>query len=493
MESFDDQIDHMRKIFRGLDSYGPGSPAEQATRFRLEKMFPEVIKRAREKSMARTPQQQVDLLVSLSGFSPATTILAFELVRPKRLFVISSEGTTGSIDVINDHLVPRRLRASQFRHKPCDGTDPLAIYLLVKEEVAGLSSPARGLRGGGGRHEAGQPSVIIDITGGKKVMSAAAALAAWQLDLRLCYIDSRYDGEMRQPIPGTEELLILDNPTAIFGEQELDAALVTFRSGAFAAAQERFAALAESMSEPSRARLLRDIADLYQAWSDLDLARLSSLADQVGKGLADPRTRLSSATAEQLCEQLKFIGLLVQGGTFLQVLNFYVLGEHYSELHRTDFAALLYYRAVEGCFQQRLGLRFPGFDCASARYEPTGVPADDLLGRFNAIIERIGRPAVTAMPVKIGLMDAAVLLHVLDDSLLSRIDIQHAKGLSYLSKQTEARNRSVLAHGHECVTAQDCARLRTLALRCLRALWSLHRPGEDVDTLCRTLRFVREF
>ena len=483
----------MRKIFRGLESYGPGSPAEQATRFRLEKMFPEVIARAQEKSKARAPQQQVDLLVSLSGFSPATTILAFELVRPKRLFVISSEGTTGSIDVINDHLVPRRLRASQFRHKPCDGTDPLAIYLLVKEEVASLSSSARALRSGGGCHEAGEPSVIIDITGGKKVMSAAAALAAWQLDLRLCYIDSRYDSEMRQPIPGTEELLILDNPTTIFGEQELDAALVTFRSGAFAVAQERFAALAESMSDPSRARLLRDIADLYQAWSDLDLVRLSSLADQVGKGLADPRTRLSSATAEQLREQLKFIGLLIQNGAFLQVLNFYVLGEHYSGLHRTDFAALLYYRTIEGCFQQQLGLRFPGFDCASARYELMGEPADVLLGRFNAIIQGIGRPAVTALPVKIGLMDAAVLLRVLGDSLLTRIDIRHAKGLSYLSRQAEARNKSVLAHGHECVTAQDCVRLRALALRCLRALWSLHRPGEDVDTLCQTLRFVREF
>jgi hypothetical protein len=273
----------------------------------------------------------------------------------------------------------------------------------------------------------------------------------------------------------------------------LDAALETFRSGAFAAAQERFAVLAESMSEPSRARLLRDTADFYQAWSDLDLARLPALADQVAKGLADPLTQVSSATTEQLRQQLKFIDLLVQGGTFLQVLNFYVLGEHYSELHRTDFAALLYYRTIEGCFQQRLGLSFPGFDCASARYEVFGEPVQELLSRFNAAIERIGWPAVTALPTKLGLMDAAVLLHVLGDSLLNRIEIRDTRGLSFLSRQAEARNKSVLAHGHECVTAQECERLRTLAMRCLRALWALHRPGEDIDVLCRTLRFVREF
>jgi hypothetical protein len=493
VESFDGQIEHMRKIFRGLESYGSGSPSEQATRFRLDKMFPEVIKRARVNSETSSPPE-VDLLVSLSGFSPATTILAFELVQPKRLLVISSEGTDGSIDVILEHLVPRRLRGSRLQYMRCKATDPLAIYLLVKKEVEELAdSRSRDTLDVGVAGEIGSLSVMIDITGGKKVMSAAAALVAWQLDFRLCYIDSLYDGEMRQPIPGTEKLLILENPRTIFGDQELDAALETFRSGAFAVAQERFAMLAESMSEPSRARLLRDVAGLYQAWSDLDLARLPALAGQVGKGLTDPLARVDSAAAQQLHEQLRFIGRLVHGGAFLQVLNFYVLSEHYRELRRTDFAALLYYRTIEGCFQQRMALRFTGFDCGNAQYQLIDVAPGVLLDRFNAVIERIGWHAVTALPVKIGLMDAAVLLHVLEDSLPRKINIQDVKGLSYLSKQAEVRNKSILAHGHECVTARECDGLRDLALRCLRALWTLHRPGEDVDALCETLRFIRDF
>jgi Csm6 HEPN domain len=456
-------------------------------------MFPEVIRRARDQAGTSSPRE-VDLLVSLSGFSPATTILAFELVRPRRLFVISSKGTAGSIDVINEHLVPRRLRASQFQHKSCDGTDPLAIYQLVREQVAELAADCSGdTRDGSAAREAGRLSVIIDITGGKKVMSAAAALVAWQLDCRLCYIDSLYDGEMRQPIPGTEKLLILENPRTIFGDQELEAALETFRSGAFAVAQERFAVLAESMSEPSRARLLRDVAGLYQAWSDLDLARLPVLAGKVEKELTDPLASVSSAAAGQLHEQLRFIGRLARGGAFLQVLNFYVLSEHYRELYRTDFAALLYYRTIEGCFQQRLALRFPGFDCGNAQYQLIDVAPGHLLDRFNAVVERIGWHAVTALPVKIGLMDAAVLLHVLDDTLLQKINIRDVKGLSYLSKQAEARNKSILAHGHECVTAKECDGLRELARRCLSVLWVLHRPGEDVDALCETLKFVRDF
>jgi Csm6 HEPN domain len=298
---------------------------------------------------------------------------------------------------------------------------------------------------------------------------------------------------MRQPIPGTERLLILDNPTAIFGDQELESALETFRSGAFAVAHERFAILAESMSEPRRARLLRDIAALYQAWSDLDLEKLPSLAEQVSRELANPLASVSSATERQLSQQLDFMRLLIRDGTFIKVLNFYVLGEHYSELHRTDFATLLYYRTIEGSFQQRLRLRFSDFDCGNPDYRLIDVAEADLLDRYNQVIKRVGWPAVTALPRKIGLMNAAVILHALDDSLLRRIDIRDVKGLSHLSQQAEARNKSVLAHGYQCVTPRECHQLRVLALKCLRGLWALHQPDQDIDVLCETLRFVRDF
>lgn len=389
--TFADHIDHMRDIFRGLESYGAGSPSEQATRYRLEKLFPEVIKRAKANSAATPPPPDVDLLVSLSGFSPATTILAFELIRPRQLFVISSENTSDSIDVINEHLVMRRrLPARHFHHKACDGTDPLAIYRLVKEAVAELASD----RASDGAPARRQPTALIDITGGKKVMSAAAALIAWQLDLRLCYIDSRYDGEMRQPIPGTEQLLILDNPTTIFGDQELESTLETFRSGAFAAAHERFAGLAEAMAEPSRARLLRDVAGLYQAWSDLDLERLPSLADQVARELASPLAGVPGATERLLTRQIEFVRTLISGDASVKVVNFFVLGEHYSKLRRTDFATLLYYRTIEGAFQPRLRLRYGGFDCANPDYALTEVATADLLERYNQVIARLGWAAV---------------------------------------------------------------------------------------------------
>jgi hypothetical protein len=81
---------------------------------------------------------------------------------------------------------------------------------------------------------------------------------------------------------------------------------------------------------------------------------------------------------------------------------------------------------------------------------------------------------------------------VLKDPLLRRINITDVKGLSHLAKQAEARNQSVLAHGYHSVTPDECRLLRSTAQRCLRGLWGLHEPDEDIDALCATLAFVRD-
>lgn len=472
----------MRKIFRGEETYGQGTPSEQATAYRFDVMLPEVIRRAERNSTADA-RPQVDLLVSLSGFSPATTILAYELLRPSQLFVISSDGTDHSIDVIHDYVVRRdRLPARHFNHEICNGTDPRSIYEEVKKRVAPDRPSAR------------PASAIIDITGGKKVMSAAAALVAWRLNLRLCYVDSQYDPEMRQPVPGTERLLIVDNPVTLFREDEMEAALETFRSGAFATAQERFARLAESVPEPGRARFLRDLAGLYQAYSDFDLENLQAWIGRTSQSLDDPQSKVTDLSATRVRHQLGYLKSLAGRGDFIRFLPiFFVLGQHYRGLRRLDFASLLYYRTAEGCFQERLRLGYLGFDCGRPDYEQLVMPGKEILAAFNLIRTKLGKYAVTSLPQKIGFLDAAIILHSLDDKMLRRVKITDARGLSHLAKLTEARNKSLLAHGQQRVTAEQCTRLEAQAFQILRALWDLHGPpSEDLDEVCEGLRFLRD-
>jgi hypothetical protein len=481
MSTFEAHVERMRRIFRGQESYGDGTPSAQATAYRFDKVLPEIARRAMANS-EMTERPKVDLLISLSGFSPATTILTFELLRPRQLFVISSEGTGTSVNVIHAHTVGEgKLPPSEFFQERCDSIDPYLIYKMVKQRVEPVRQDAKHL------------SALIDITGGKKVMSAAAALVAWRLDLPLCYVDSEYDPEMRQPEPGTERLLILDNPTTLFRDDEMDSALAVFRTGAYGTARDRFASLAESIPEPGRARFLRDLSGLYQSYADFDLDNLPGHIGRVRRALDDASSKVDATMASRIRRQLAYLDDLAGHGDFIRFLPcFFVLGQHYQELGRLEFAALLYYRTAEGCFHQRLELRLPGFDCGDADYDMLMVPEHELLERFNDLLQKLGRAPLRALPSKLGFLDAAILLYVLEDDMLKRIRIRDERGLSHLAGLTSARNSSLLAHGDRRVSKDQCEALEGEVRNILRALWALQRPDDDVDTVCESLRFLED-
>jgi hypothetical protein len=340
-----------------------------------------------------------------------------------------------------------------------------------------------------------RPSTAIDITGGKKVMSATAALAAWQLDLPLCYIDSDYDPEMRQPTPGSERLLFLNNPSTLFGVQAMAGALHLFGSGAYEAAWARFHELSERLSQPGKARFLRDLSGLYRAWCDLDLAGLPAQIEAVEKRLADPAALGPAAapTAERIRRQLDFLRTLRPDNHLPMLLSYYLLGLHYRELRRHDFAALLFYRTIEGCLQKRLELKYPGFRCDRPDYALIDPDPQGLLRRYNEAAGLVGPGhQEAALPRRLGFMNSAGLLWTLEDDLLRRAGAKTPDALRHLQRLADVRNRSVLAHGFQSVAEDDSRLLQAQALLFLRAFWGLYGGGEDVDELCGVLRFVRE-
>ncbi|WP_440070572.1 TIGR02710 family CRISPR-associated CARF protein [Streptosporangium sp. OZ121] len=481
MVSFDNRTARLQRIDQGQESYGEGDPKSQAVRFYLDHLLDDVVERI-TKEGGRAPREPVELLISLSGFSPLTTIITHKVIKPRRLLVVSSETAQDSIDVIAECLVgPGGLRQRDFAHRPCVPTDPLGIYRIVKEELDRLR-PADGSR----------PYAIIDITGGRKVMSAAAALAAWQLGLDLCYIDSEYDPVRHRPIPGSDRLLLLDNPTALFGEQEMAGALQAFASGAFESARQRYDELCESLAAPGRARFMRALSDLYRAWCDLDLDRLPACVETVAAALGHESYQISAETADRLERQIGFLRRLAAGDGDSLVISYFVLGEHYRELGRHDFAALLSYRTIEGCLAGRLESLAPGFTCDRPDYSLLTDDVPGLRERYGHIQRSLGRTGATnTLPPVIGLMSAAVLLTALEDALPARAGIRETSALSHLNTLVTARNKSILAHGDRPVSPKDSQTLGNKARIVLRAAWELRGAAEDVTRLCDDLRFVR--
>jgi CRISPR-associated protein (TIGR02710 family) len=477
-EDFSSNIEKYRRIHQGIESYGEGSRSDQATGFYLKHLLKPAVARARP--VSDSPRAPVHLLISLCGFTPTPTILTHELLRPKRMVVIVSRDADDSIDVIDEWVTQPvgPLRPKDFKHHVCDPTDPLGIYKIVKEELELLDSAA-GLR----------PYAIIDITGGRKVMSAAAALAAWQLKLDLSYMEGKFDRQSRHPIPGTDRMLILSDPTTLFGEQEMERALEMFRAGAFESARRRYDEICDTVAVPGRARFMRALSEMYRAWCDLDLSALPVAVKAVRAMLSQVRREVDAEQLTVIERQVDFAQRLTSGDDTAILVCFYVLGLHYHQLGRHDFAALLYYRTIEGCLTRRLTQSHPGLDPDRLDWGLFG-DRNGARQRYTAMAEKLGGSA-TAPPSRLTMMASAILLASQNDEMARGCGLATVDGLRHLQKLARMRNKSVLAHGFQTVAADQTKALHDMAAEALHAYWSRHGDGGDLDDLCGHLRFLR--
>lgn len=478
--AFEQHVQRMRRITDGQEAYGDGSRYEQATRYYLEHLVDECAERAR-RSCPGFPSK-VDLLISMTGFSPRITILAYKILRPSRLVVIPSENAWSSVNTIHRHVFADGiLQPADFSQRPCVPTDPLSIYRIVKDE---LDSHARRSVAGG--------VAYIDITGGRKVMSATAALAAWQLDLGLCYIDGDYDEELKQAIPGSDRLLLLDNPTSLFGEQEMKAAEQAFDSGAFDAARSRFDELAGRLAQPGQARFMGALSAVYRAWCDLDLKALPTAIDRVQETLVPVQRTLPTWTVSAVYAQLQYLNKLAQRDRQSLLLCFNLLDDHYRHVGRHDFAALFSYRTIEGCLFGRLTDQYPGFDCENPDYQLIDIDTKALSSQYRQLVDEVdGHQRRRSLPSLMGLFSAAVLLLILGDPLVTGAALDSVEALRTLRDLARTRNKSVLAHGEESVSVEVSQQLNTKAVKILQAYWELRYPDEDLNSRRTDLTFVR--
>jgi hypothetical protein len=481
MDEFAEKLVRLRRILAGTETYGDEdrSAADQALEFQLKEMLDDMVERARRKSQNALPPR-VDLLISLSGFSPITTILTFKLLRPTQLLVINSEANKRSIDIIADELIGNgELRYADFMHESVTPTDPSSIYRVVKAKLDSLTDGRKALY------------AVIDITGGRKVMSATAALAAWPLNLRLAYLDGDYSPELRQNLPGKDRLILLDYPAALFGDQVMDRTNAMFDSGAYEAAGAQYEQLALSVPDPRRARFMSALSRLYQAWCDLNLTEIPQFAADVRSYRKGLDRDLNTADDRRLDAQLEFVTRLASGQSAAElVLCFYLLGQHYERIGRQDFAALLFYRTIEGALTQRLEAAIPQFDCSRPDYALFPHGADVTLDAYRRMQGQAGLPQAQSLPFAVGSFAAALLLCVLDDAMLGAAKLSSPKQLGELRTVNEIRNRSVLAHGSTSIPRADTARLRTVAKTVLEVFWTLHGNADSVADRRKELAFI---
>lgn len=167
----------------------------EARQYYFERLFDEVIENFVKQSSNIPPiVSNTDVLFSVLGFTPEPIILAARALKPKRHIIFHDSGVKFNED--NMRYLSRFL-PNGFEKIELPEESFATIYDVLKSRMA-LTA---------GRN------YVINITGGKKSMVAAASIFARDFNTSVIYVDYHgYDANLRRPIPGTEYLNVVYSP-----------------------------------------------------------------------------------------------------------------------------------------------------------------------------------------------------------------------------------------------------------------------------------------
>jgi hypothetical protein len=435
---------------------------DQANAYYIANVLPLVLEHLEGLEEHREIRRQHEgaTLISLMGFSPETTVIATALLRPKRLIIIRSRGekTSRGLDSAADYLITHGvIPFARIRHEEVDPTNPAEIYQLIQQSIPRKNEPA-----------------LVDVTGGKKVMSATAAQAAWELNVRLCYIESEsYDRIRRRPLPGTERLLVLGNPSRQRAMQLRRQAFDHYSARAFSLAAGDFRAARDQNEDNRLDDLAVRLCACYSAWMDLNLAKLAADLDELELCLRTDRMRKLLEGRRPLTPHIEALRSVSRGDKLFLIASFLELQNVYQAQGRNDFACLLAYRCMEALVEYRLSELARGeFTGTAPKYELLGNAAE-LEASYIALSREVDGAdnAETHLPRKLGLSNGFAMLCILDDMHEKAFrGASRADAIRRLRGVAKRRNQSVLAHGQQTLTADDSAKLQEMALALTNAI-----------------------
>ncbi len=199
-------------------------------------------------------------LVSVLGLSWQPVALMAAWCNPTRMLLLGTDDSL-AIRAAGEGVVALIARVAGISPdviEPArvDEADERDVYARVRDFVAQAGTPAR--------------SVFVDPTGGKKSMSASAALAGFLAGAPLVYVDGEYDAARRRPVIGTEYPRLLTNPLEVLGDLELRDIFSAFNRGDFLEAARLAERLAGRLYTPREAECLARLARGYARWEDFD-------------------------------------------------------------------------------------------------------------------------------------------------------------------------------------------------------------------------------
>ncbi len=377
----------------------------------------------------------VGLLLSVGG-TPEPLIRSLQEHKPRAVCFFASQE---SIDLVSE--IKKKAIGLDFKDYKViieDINDTTDCY----EKALGCSSFLE-------KEGISPQDIVVDFTGGTKVMSAALTLLAVSRNYRLSYVGGGHRNKegLGTVITGSEEVFAQANPWEILAIDDRRRAALMFNKFQFEAAIDSFSAAISKTQKPGLKRyleILQELAKAYWAW---DRFKHKEASPRLSKGFSQLRNYAAvsnDAEAHSLAgsvnDDLTFLEAFKQeSGNFKEPCHYHLLdllanAQRREAEGKYDDAVARLYRAFELLAQLRLK---SAYSMEAGKAVANDIPAtirDDFCRKYSDL--SLGK-------LKLPSQACYRLLNELGDKLGKRYLDQekHLQGL------LSARNSSILAHG----------------------------------------------
>lgn len=444
----------------------------------------EYVRRNKEKVF-----EVVDYMVISVGTSYEPIVLNIHLFKPQRILFLYTEQSVSILDKVVLHC---KLEQASYEKSRISETNPLEIYREIKKSYLEWNKPEK---------------MYIDFTGGTKAMSVAAAMAGAMIDVQLVYVGTTdYLSDFRKPNPGSETLYYIVNPLSVFGDLEIEKALVLFAEHNYVGAQEKLVILKEEIPDPNIRQELNFVhllAKVYEAWDALDFIPAHENMVRLTRQLK--RDRMMHGTfllmdfyeilkkQEKILSHLQYIPGLVKERKNMDILLnkdlitalMFTMCQNAlirEEQEKYDMATLLLYRLLEMIEQRRLAkynLYVSKMDYKSLKYDTVQCPEFAGISeaeQFKLLRERIynikrelfSRKVGDYLPEQVSLLEGFVILQALSDPIVCAEEKQGINCLKRIRAMVYLRNNSIFAHGLGPVGNGDFQKFKKFVLDLFR-------------------------
>ncbi len=301
-------------------------------------------------------------LVSVLGFSWQPVALMAAWCRPERMLLLGTEDSL-NLKVAGEGVLSMIARVADIDR------DIIEIRRVGDPGEADIYRAVRDFLSSG----ISAREVFIDPTGGKKSMSASAALAGFLAGAPLVYVDYReYHGPNRIPVAGTEYPRLLTNPLEVLGDLELRDVFAAFNRSDFDEAEHLARRLSARLYEPREAEALAELAAGYAAWDRFNFViareRLSTAARVITEFASIGKWGWAENVRDVLTGNLQALQTLakltktpasIEEGLPL-VVWYLAAAQRMADAEKTSLAVLLLYAAMERymglCLRTEYGL-----------------------------------------------------------------------------------------------------------------------------------------